>query len=107
MTVQKKAWSVEEFFTFLAARRQGDIHELTGCVVDQVIDEFNRPVNADHGAARVPPGEDDVELLFSQWRQWLPSARKFLSAARDYLAASLWRRIGVRMNETRMLDLRE
>lgn len=107
LTVQKKAWSVGEFFNFLIARHQGDIHELTGYVVEQVIDEFNRPVNADYGAARVPPGEDDVELLFSQWRQWLPSARKFLPAARDYLAASLWRRVGLRMNETRMLDLRD
>ena len=64
-------------------------------------------MNADYGAARVPPGEDDVELLLRQWRQWLPSARKFLPAAWDYLAASLWRRIGLRMNEARMLDLRD
>ncbi|WP_223874331.1 integrase [Salinispora mooreana] len=38
LTVQKKAWSVGEFFNFLIARHQGDIHELTGHVVEQVID---------------------------------------------------------------------
>jgi site-specific recombinase XerD len=107
LTVQKKAWSVAAFFEFLVVRHQGDIHALTGYLVEQVIDEFNRPAQADYGAARVPPSNDEVELLFSQWRQWLPSARKFLPAARDYIAASLWRRIGLRMNETRMLDIRD
>lgn len=107
LTVQKKAYGIGEFFNFLIARHQGDIHALTGYVVEQVIDEFNRPASADYGAARVPPSEDDVEALFSQWRAWLPSARKFLPAARDYMAASLWRRIGLRMNETRMLDIRD
>jgi site-specific recombinase XerD len=33
--------------------------------------------------------------------------RKYLPAARDYMAASLWRRIGLRINETAMLDLRD
>ena len=37
----------------------------------------------------------------------LPSARKFLPAARDYLAASLWRRTGLRIHETYMLDIRD
>ena len=36
-----------------------------------------------------------------------PQARKFLPAARDYLAASLWRRAGLRINETAMLDIRD
>ena len=34
-------------------------------------------------------------------------ARKFLPAARDYLAASLWRRAGLRIRETYMLDVRD
>ena len=45
--------------------------------------------------------------LFAAWREWLPQARKFLPAARDYLAASLWRRVGLRIRETYMLDIRD
>jgi len=74
--------------------------------VIQVIDEFNRPAKADYGVLRVPPPEDEVEALFAAWRVWLPGARKFLPAARDYLAASLWRRTGLRIRETYMLDIR-
>jgi hypothetical protein len=88
LRVQKKAWGIAEFFNFLIIRHQGDINALTGYVVEQVIDELNRPAQADYGAARVPPSEDDVEALFSQWSQWLPSARKFLPAARDYMASA-------------------
>jgi site-specific recombinase XerD len=38
------------------------------------------------------------------WRDALPSARKYLPATRDYVAASLWRRVGLRITETSMLD---
>ena len=37
----------------------------------------------------------------------LASNKKRIQAARDYIAASLWRRVGLRINETRMLDLRD
>jgi len=107
LTVQHKAWALAHFFEFLVARHQGDIHRLTGHLVEQVIDEFNRPAQADYGAARVPPSEEEVEKLFTAWREWLPNARKFLPAARDYLAASLWRRVGLRIQETYMLDIRD
>ena len=104
-TVQGRAWTLARFFEFLLSRYQGDIHALTGCVVVQPIDEFNRPAKADYGVARVPPREDEVDALFAAWRASLPEARKFLPAARDYLAASLWRRVGLRINETSMLDI--
>ena len=42
---------------------RGDTQKLAGYVVEQVIDEFDRPVNTDYEAARVPPSEDDTELL--------------------------------------------
>lgn len=106
-TVQSKACTIARFFEFVIARYQGDIHALAGCVVVQPIDEFNRPAKADYGAGRVPPAEDDVETLFAAWRDALPEARKYLPAARDYLAASLWRRTGLRIKETVMLDLRD
>jgi site-specific recombinase XerD len=107
-TVQSKAWTLARFFDFLIARYQGDIHALTRHVLVQPIDEFNRPAKADYGGAtRVPPAEEEIEALFTRWREALPHARKFLPAARDYLAASLWRRAGLRITETVMLDLRD
>ena len=107
LTVQKKAWALAHFFDFLVVRYQGDINALTGYVVEQVIDEFNRPAQADYGALRIPPSDAEVEALFGAWRDWLPSARKYLPTARDYLAASLWRRTGLRIQETYMLDIRD
>lgn len=105
-TVQGKAGAVARFFDFLIARYQGDIHALAGSVVVQPIDEFNRPTNVEKGqSARVPPRTEEVEVLFSSWSEALPDARKFLPAARDYMAASLWRRVGLRINETVMLDV--
>lgn len=106
-TVRGKAGSVARFFDFLQVRYQGDIHALTGVVVDQPIDEFNRPAKADYGAGRVPPPTEDVETLFTAWRESLPDTRKYLPAARDYVVASLWRRVGLRINETAMLDIRD
>lgn len=107
-TREGKAGALARFFTFLIARYQGDIHALTGYVVAQPIDEFNRPTSsAGSGAGRVPPPVTDVEALFTSWAAALPSARKYLPAARDYLAASLWRRAGLRINETVMLDIRD
>jgi site-specific recombinase XerD len=106
-TVHKKAVALGNFFDFLVARYQGDIHALTGQVVAQVIDEFNRPASADYGSAPVPPGDEEVELLFGSWREHLPQARKYLIAVRDYVVASLWRRAGLRIMESYMLDIRD
>ncbi len=106
-TVQAKAWTLARFFDFLISRYQGDVHALTGHVLVQPIDEFNRPAKADYGAGRVPPSEAEIDALFAAWRASLPAARKYLPAARDYLAASLWRRAGLRIGETVMLDIRD
>ncbi|GAA1381025.1 hypothetical protein [Catellatospora chokoriensis] len=100
-----KAITLGQFFDFLTVRHRGDIHALAGHVVDQVIDEFNRPASTDYGAARVSPAEEEVALLFERWSQWLPDARKFLTAARDYMAASLWRRLGLRSGAERATGL--
>jgi site-specific recombinase XerD len=107
LTVQNKAWALAQFFDFLIVRYQGDIHALTGCVLIQPIDEYNRPAKADYGTPRVPPSETEVDALFTAWREALPQARKYMPAARDYLAASLWRRAGLRIGETVMLDIRD
>ena len=106
-TIEGKASTLARFFDFLLARYQGDIHALTGYEVVQPVDEFNRPAKADYGRPRIPPRDEEVEALFGPWRQALPGARKFLPAARDYFAASLWRRVGLRITETSMLDIRD
>ena len=102
-----KAVMLAQFYSFVIARYQGDIHALTGRVVEQPIDEFNKPSSALAGRVRVPPSEEEVDELFAKWRSALPGARKYLPAARDYFAASLWRRVGLRINETAMLDVRD
>ena len=102
-----KAGMLAVFFEFVISRYQGDIHALTGVVVEQPIDEFNRQTGASLGKVRVPPSDAEVDELFAKWRRSVPEARKYLPAARDYFAASLWRRLGLRINETVMLDLRD
>jgi len=102
-----KAGTLAQFYDFVINRYQGDIHALTGCVVEQPIDAFNRQSGASLGKIRVPPSDTEVEHLFGQWRGSVSQARKYLPAARDYFAASLWRRLGLRINETRMLDIRD
>lgn len=105
-TVAGKAGALAKFYEFVIARYQGDIHALFGHVVSQPIDEFNRPRSVSAATAtRIPPRADEIAVLFEGWRQSLPHARKYLPAARDYLAASLWRRLGLRINETVMLDI--
>jgi len=106
-TVQGKAWALGQFFEFVISRYQADIHAVTGCVVVQPIDEFNRPAKADQSSPRVPPSSEEIETLFGAWREALPGARKYLPAARSYMAASLWRRAGLRINETVHLDMRD
>lgn len=107
-TVHSKAGTLARFFDFLSARYQGEIYNLTGHVVVQPVDEFNRPSKADYGGVvRVPPSGAEVDSFFAGWREALPESRKYLPAARDYLAASLWRRVGLRINETVMLDIRD
>lgn len=102
-----KAVMLAQFYAFVIARYQGDIHALTGCVVEQPIDEFNKPPDVLPGRVRVPPSDTEVDELFAGWRSELPEARKYLPVTRGYFAASLWRRLGLRINETVMLDIRD
>jgi site-specific recombinase XerD len=106
-TVYKKSLALAQLFDFLIARYQGDVHALTGHVLVQPIDEFNRSANPDYGSTRVPPSEDEVEALFAGWRSTITRSRKYLPAARDHVAASLWRRVGLRIGETSLLDIRD
>lgn len=102
-----KAGMLAQFYDFVITRYQGDIHALTGVVVEQPIDEFNRQSGASLAKVRVPPADAEIDKLFVRWRHSVTEARKYLPAARDYFGASLWRRLGLRINETRMLDIRD
>jgi len=107
-TAQGKAWTISRFYDFLITRYQGDVHAVTGHVLTQPIDEYNRPSNVDSsGSTRVPPTTEEVEELFTGWASAVEHARKFLPAARNYVTASLWRRVGLRITETSMLDIRD
>ncbi|WP_327138884.1 tyrosine-type recombinase/integrase [Nocardia sp. NBC_01327] len=106
-TRASKAGQLACFYDFVIRRYQGDVHALTGCVVEQPIDEYNRPRSPVYADVRVPPSNAEMELLFGQWRSSITQARKYLPAARDYFAASLWRRLGLRINESVMLDIRD
>lgn len=106
-TRASKAGAVSGFYEFVLARYARTIRRATGVVVEQPIDEFNRQSGASLGKVRVPPSNDEVDALFNAWRGSTSQARKYLPAARDYFAASLWRRLGLRINETVMLDIRD
>lgn len=102
-----KAGTLAGFYDFDIARYGGPIRRVTGFLVEQPIDEFHRQSGAALGAVQVPPADEEVDALFAAWRESVTQARKDLPAARDYLAASLCRRIGLRINETVKLDLRD
>ncbi|CAM5675742.1 tyrosine-type recombinase/integrase [Streptomyces griseorubiginosus] len=104
-TVYDRANTIARFYNFLTLRYQREIHARTGWVVVQPVDEFNRPRHAGYGLVRVPPSVGEVEALFEGWRRELPGARKYLPAVRNYVVASLWRRVGLRLNESVMLDV--
>lgn len=86
-------------------RHKVEIHQLTGRGVECPIDEMNRPRGRRDAALRVPPSARQVEGLFAGWRQDLVTCRKFAPAARNYAAARLMTDVGLRVNETRSLDL--
>jgi integrase/recombinase XerC len=102
-----KAGTLALFYEFMISRYQGTIRRATGVLIEQPIDEFNRQSGASLSNVRVPPSDAEIEAFFTGWRHSIPAARKYLPAARDYFAASLWRRLGLRINETVMLDIRD
>jgi integrase/recombinase XerC len=106
-TVAGKAGDLARFYRFVVERYQSEICHLTGAVVQVPIDEYNRPASPLAVSTRVPPSDGEVETLFAGWGSSIVEARKFLPAARNYFAASLWRRLGLRITETVMLDVRD
>ncbi|MCX4564551.1 hypothetical protein OHA02_51570 [Streptomyces phaeochromogenes] len=106
-TRAQMAHTVARCYGFLQVRHARDVEEITGRPLVQPVDEFNRPRLLARVHVRIPPSAEEVEALFSGWRCGLPGERgsRFLTGARDYVAASLWRRVGLRINETVRLQV--
>jgi integrase/recombinase XerD len=104
-TRRGKAGAIDLFFRFLEARYRGEIHELTGRVVVSPIDDCNRPRHSGDFHVRVPPSPAALAAFFTCWRGELPTARKWLAAARHYAMARLAAEVGLRLRELCWLQL--
>jgi integrase len=100
-----RAAALTVYFQFLELRDKIEIYNLTGRVAECPLDEMNRPRASVDPQLRVPPTGEEIERLFSGWREELATCRKFAPAARNYAAARLEADVGLRVNEVRMLDL--
>jgi len=94
-----KAGRIAEFYRFLELRYQAEIHELTGRVVVSPVDRVNRPTNSGKFSVRVPPSAVELAGFFARWREGLPAARKWRTAARNYAMARLAAEVGLRAAE--------
>jgi len=107
-TRESKAGTLARFFGFLIARYQGDIHALTGYVVVQPIDEFNRP------ASSPPHPRPECRRAIRRLKRCSPdgatASRRRVSTCP--LRATTWPRrcggrVGLRITETTMLDIKD
>lgn len=99
------AASIAVFFTYLDKRHREEIYHLTGRVPELPLDELNRPRGSQDTLIRIPPPEAVLDGLFAAWRDDLAHTRKYNTEARDYVACRLMAKVGLRINETRKLDL--
>lgn len=104
-TRSSKAATVRAFFAFVELRSKGEIHRLTGCIVECPLDELNSPRGHQEVRLRVPPSDEDMQLFFEGWRAELATTRRFATGARNYAVAKVLASVGLRVNEARMLDL--
>jgi hypothetical protein len=88
-TRTRRAGALTVYFQYLELRHVVEIHNLTGQPVECPLDEMNRPPATVHGLIRVPPSEDEMEHLFTGWREDLVTCRKFASVARNYAVARI------------------
>ncbi|MEV4888999.1 hypothetical protein AB0K48_06390 [Nonomuraea sp. NPDC055795] len=100
-----RAQALKTFFVFLELRHKAEIHQMTGRVVECLIDEMNRPRGRQEARLRIPPSAEQIDRLFAGWRGDLVTRRKFAPAARNYTAAKLMSEVGLRVNEACKLDL--
>ncbi|WIX83030.1 tyrosine-type recombinase/integrase [Amycolatopsis carbonis] len=104
-TRHARAQTLTTYFEFLELRHKVELHELTGRVVECPIDEMNRPRGHKDAALRIPPTAHELGQLFTGWRGELATCRKFAPTAGNYTAAKLSSLVGLRINETRSINL--
>jgi integrase/recombinase XerD len=100
-----RAAALSVYFEFLELRHKVELHSMSGRVVECPLDEINRPRGNKQARLRIPPQQDEIDLLFAGWAQELASCRKYAPSARSYAAARLMAGVGLRVNEARSLDL--
>jgi site-specific recombinase XerD len=106
-TRSARAQSLSTYFQFLELRHKTEIYNLTGRVIECPLDEMNRPRAHVDTRLRVPPSDAEIEELFAGWRDELAVCRKYATAARNYAVARLMADIGLRIGESRLLDLED
>ncbi|MEV6678545.1 site-specific integrase [Streptomyces erythrochromogenes] len=104
-TRQLRAFALSTYFRFIELRMKSELYRLTGRIAECPLDEMNTPSGRSRMGLRIPPEEHEVERLFAGWREDLATCRKFGPAARNFAAARLMAKVGLRINEARMLDL--
>jgi integrase/recombinase XerD len=62
-----RAAALTVYFQFLELRHKIEIYNLTGRVAECPLDEMNRPRASVDPQLRVPPAEEEIELLFAGW----------------------------------------
>lgn len=100
-----RAASLSIYFYYLEKRHSEEIYNIAGHAPECPLDDLNRPRGGQETMIRIPPPENVLTGLFDAWRTDLSSTRKFSTEARDYLAARLMSKVGLRIFETSMLDL--
>jgi integrase len=98
-TVRQQMNLLDHYFAFLEQRYAGEIARRFGVGVESPIDPFNRPQHRGDFGLRVPPSQRATREFFVAWRDSLRSARKPVTARRDYVMGKLTYICGVHAAE--------
>ena len=100
-----RSGALRVYFEFLELRHKVELHAMTGRVLECPVDEMNRPRGRKEARLRIPPRAEELAGFYVRWAEDLGDCRKFAPSARNYAAAKLMSGVGLRVNETRCLDL--
>jgi integrase/recombinase XerD len=94
------------FFEFLVARKTAEIEALFGRRLESPIDQFNgsRHVALDSPSALPPPSPERVDAFFEFMKERIATARKYKTAARDYMIFRTLYLAGLRVDEAASLE---
>lgn len=108
-TRRKYQSNISTFYEFLRGRKNLDIFNITGKIVPDVIDDFNKFFHRkdDNDVRVVPPKQEILELFFDELKKQIISNRKYYTVARDYVFFKTLSLTGLRINELIMLDIKD